>query len=369
MVTTTCQFAAPLVLQSIVGGLSCYAAAEAAGVPPEALKCPSRQSLYSFAILLTAANVLFSVAASHERYMLSIAGLRIRNKLMAAVFRKTLTLSSGALAEENAGRIVTLMSNDAQKIQEFFPAIHELWAVRRRPPARPRSPRRRPARAFPSLPRLHPSSAAPDVCPCPCPASAQQPTQAPALIGVALWLLFRVLEWATFVGMGAIFLTVPLTGIIAGKLFGIRKEIVKCADKRVNLVSEVINGMRVIKFYAWCVLSCTRNHSPLSYIPDCFLSRRASAAHLRTAPPTPPSRREASFKERIAEIRKGEVGLIWRTSKIGAMFGLLLFSAPTLIGVAAIGTFCAPPFLRPDPPRISPDSAPPPRPIRACGRR
>ena len=36
---------------------------------------------------------------------------------VGTVYRKTLTLSSGALAEENAGRIVTLMSNDAQKIQ------------------------------------------------------------------------------------------------------------------------------------------------------------------------------------------------------------------------------------------------------------
>ena len=47
------------------------------------------------------------------------AGLRIRNKLMAGVFRKTLLLSSAALAEENAGRIVTLMSNDAQKVRKF----------------------------------------------------------------------------------------------------------------------------------------------------------------------------------------------------------------------------------------------------------
>ena len=38
---------------------------------------------------------------------------------MAGVFRKTLLLSSAALAEENAGRIVTLMSNDAQKVRKF----------------------------------------------------------------------------------------------------------------------------------------------------------------------------------------------------------------------------------------------------------
>ena len=144
--------------------------------------------------------------------------LKFRNKMMTAVYRKTLRLSAGALAEENAGRIVTLMSNDAQKIQarararivlaitqdivreimiclllalpqEFFPSVHELWA-------------------------------------------------APALIGVALWLLYGVLAWTTFIGLAAIMVCVPLTGAVAGKLFGLRARVVALADKRVNLMSE-----------------------------------------------------------------------------------------------------------------------------------
>jgi ATP-binding cassette subfamily C (CFTR/MRP) protein 1 len=237
-----CQFASPLILRQIVGGLAC--------VPSDTHACPTTRDLFAFAGYLAAASTVYNIAASHERIMLSIMGLRFRNKLMAAVYRKTLTLSSGALAEESAGRIVTLMSNDAQKLQDFFPSLHEVWA-------------------------------------------------APMLIGLSIWLLFAVLNWSTFIGLAVIFLMVPLTGFTAGKLFGLRRTLVGFADKRVNLISEVVNGIRVIKFYAW----------------------------------------EHAFADRVNAIRKQEVDTIWAVSKISAIFGVLLFAAPVLIGVAAIGSY------------------------------
>lgn len=242
LISVAAQFASPLLLQEIVAGLAC--------VPSASSSCPDVSVLYGYAALLAAASVVYNIVASHERILLAVFALRFRGKLMAAVYRKTLRLSSGALAEESAGRIVTLMSNDAQKLQEFFPTIHEIWA-------------------------------------------------APLLIAAAIWLLYQVLAWSTFIGLAVIFLLVPLTGFTAGKLFGLRRGLVALADKRVSLISEVINGMRVIKFYAW----------------------------------------ETSFAERIAAIRAEEINTVWRVAKISALFGVLLFAAPVLIGVAAIGTY------------------------------
>jgi len=242
------QFTQPLLLNQIVAGLGCKATGSAAvgsnGV------CPTQGTLYGYAALLLASNVVYSVTASHENIMLAVFGLRCRNKLMGALYRKTLRLSSGALQSESSGRIVTLMSNDAQKLQEFLPALHNMWG-------------------------------------------------SPALVGAALWLLYSVLSWSTFIGLAVIFLLMPLTGIAAGKLFGLRKGLVGLADKRVSLISEVVNGMKVIKLYAW----------------------------------------EQPFKERIEEVRLQETTLLWRISKLSATFGVMLFAAPIFIGVAAIGTF------------------------------
>ena len=106
-----CNFAQPLMLQQIVGGLACS---------QHSSDCPPAYTLYKWAGVLAMCTVVNNVLTSHERIALSLVGVRIRNQLMAAVYRKTLRLSSGALQTESAGRIVTLMSNDCQKISEFI---------------------------------------------------------------------------------------------------------------------------------------------------------------------------------------------------------------------------------------------------------
>ena len=243
LVQIASQFTSPLLLNQIVGGIGCpLTQAEAT--------CPSKKTLYGYAALLLASNLVYAVTASHESIMLAVFGLKCRNKLMGALYRKTLRLSSGALQTESSGRIVTLMSNDAQKLQEFLPALHNLWG-------------------------------------------------SPALVAAALWLLYSVLSWATFIGLAVIFVLMPLTGMAAGKLFAQRKVLVGLADKRVSLVSEAVNGMKVIKLYAW----------------------------------------EQPFKEAIQKVRLQETTLLWRISKLSASFGLMLFAAPVFIGVAAIGTY------------------------------
>ena len=46
-----------------------------------------------------------------------LIGTRMRNALMAAIYRKSLKLSNSALQTQSTGKVVTLMSNDAQKMQ------------------------------------------------------------------------------------------------------------------------------------------------------------------------------------------------------------------------------------------------------------
>lgn len=64
---------------------------------------------------------------------------------------------------ESTGKVVTLMSNDAQKVQDVMLAIHTLWG-------------------------------------------------APALILVTLVLLYQQVGWATFVGLGVMLLYSPVSG-------------------------------------------------------------------------------------------------------------------------------------------------------------
>lgn len=72
--------------------------------------------LPSYVIAIALAPLVQSLVENQMQYQLNVIGLKMRNGLMAAIYRKCLRLSNAALQSESTGRIVTLMSNDAQKV-------------------------------------------------------------------------------------------------------------------------------------------------------------------------------------------------------------------------------------------------------------
>jgi ATP-binding cassette subfamily C (CFTR/MRP) protein 1 len=43
----------------------------------------------------------------------------------------------------------------------------------------------------------------------------------------------------------------PLSGMLAAKLAKLRREILQWTERRVGYMSEIIQGIQMIKFYAW----------------------------------------------------------------------------------------------------------------------
>jgi ATP-binding cassette subfamily C (CFTR/MRP) protein 1 len=43
----------------------------------------------------------------------------------------------------------------------------------------------------------------------------------------------------------------PLCGLLAAKLARLRREILQWTERRVGYMSEIIQGIQMIKFYAW----------------------------------------------------------------------------------------------------------------------
>lgn len=117
-------------------------------------------------------------------------------------YRKCLKASSCALSDTPAGKIVTLMSVDAQKVQDACLSIHALWG-------------------------------------------------SPIMVGAILFFLYEYVGWATFVGLVVMASLGPIAGRLSRVIGKLQRERVGWTDKRVGLVNEVITGMRVIKFYAW----------------------------------------------------------------------------------------------------------------------
>ena len=248
-------FAGPLLLREIVKGIQCrnfYAANSGFLQDGQSVDdmCSTTNELYMFAGILTGASIFSNFCAAHQEFALQKVGVAVRNTLMVALYRKVLKLSPKGLQAESTGKIVTLMSNDVNKLQDLFSMIHNLWA-------------------------------------------------APIFIVASFTLLYDVIEWSAFVGFACILIAAPFTATVAKKLFALRRLVVQCADKRVNILSEVVSGMKVIKYYAW----------------------------------------EKTFKGKAEKIREEEINLVWRAQKISALFGVALFSTPIFIAVCSFGSF------------------------------
>ncbi|WIA32238.1 hypothetical protein OEZ86_003085 [Tetradesmus obliquus] len=197
-VSLAAQLVGPMMLSRIVGGLQCWArqGGQKGG------QCPTAHDLYYFVIAISLAPLVQSLAENQMQFQLNVVGLKMRNGLMAAIYRKCLRLSNSALQSESTGRVVTLMSNDAQKVQDVMLAIHTLWG-------------------------------------------------APALIIVILVLLYQQVGWSTFVGFGIAVLYTPLSTKVSGRLIHFRRSLMQWTDARVGLMNEVVNSIQMIKFYAW----------------------------------------------------------------------------------------------------------------------
>ncbi len=64
-------------------------------------------------------------------------------------------------------------------------------------------------------------------------------------------MLYRLLGVSAFLGLATMLLMAPSNGVIAKQLIGLQKEMMRLKDSRTKVMNEILNGMRVIKFFAW----------------------------------------------------------------------------------------------------------------------
>ncbi|RPD56133.1 multidrug resistance-associated ABC transporter [Lentinus tigrinus ALCF2SS1-7] len=129
-------------------------------------------------------------------------GLYVRSSIIGAVFRKSLRLSGRARSEHSVGQITTMISADSAKFDLNCVIVHNVWV-------------------------------------------------APIQIAIGIGLLIRNLGVSALVGLGVLIFSFPLQGVLAGTMFKQRTKGVALTDQRARLTSEVLSGIRLIKYYAW----------------------------------------------------------------------------------------------------------------------
>ncbi|XP_048728231.2 multidrug resistance-associated protein 1-like [Ostrea edulis] len=196
-------------------------------------------------------TVLMQSFFFHQLFYWSVAlGLRIRACLVSAVYKKALTMSNQARKGATVGEIVNLMSVDTENIQHLIPYLWGCWS------------------------------------------SVLQ-------IGVALYFLYDTVKYAMLAGLGFLILLFPFNGFIMSKMQKLQKDKMKEKDNRIKLLTEVLNGIKILKLYAW----------------------------------------EMSFKEKIEAIRNVELSILKRESIIGLFFWFSWILAPYMVSMLTFGVY------------------------------
>ncbi|XP_044152162.1 ATP-binding cassette sub-family C member 3 [Bufo gargarizans] len=185
----------------------------------------------------------------HFQYSL-VTGMRLRSAITGIIYRKSLVITNAAKRSATVGEIVNLMSVDAQRIQDLTTYLNMLWS-------------------------------------------------APLQIFLALYFLWRTLGPPVFAGVAIMVLLIPINAVIALKIRAFQVELMKYKDARIKLMTEILNGMKVLKLYAW----------------------------------------EPSFSQKILEIRSKELNVLRKSAYLNAISTFVWTSAPFLVALTTFSVY------------------------------
>ena len=164
------------------------------------------QSKISYGFLLAGSMFILSfiswLAIHHCFLTAGKLAFRIRAGLVGAVYQKSLQLKPEARQNFSVGKIVNLMSKDVQNVYlaaESFVVL--IMAV--------------------------------------------------VVVIAAVSLTYFILGTASFAGIIILIISLPLSNKIARRMEGTIQRINNFSDRRVGLINDILNGIRVVKFYAW----------------------------------------------------------------------------------------------------------------------
>uniref|UniRef100_A0A671QFW2 ATP-binding cassette sub-family C member 10 n=1 Tax=Sinocyclocheilus anshuiensis TaxID=1608454 RepID=A0A671QFW2_9TELE len=181
-------FAGPLLLGGLVGFMETEGAPLSKGV-----WC---------AVGLFASTFLAALLRNVFVYEVSKVALQARAAVISTIYSKALKVSASALARFSMGEVVNFMSTDTDRVVNFFNSFHEVWSL-------------------------------------------------PFQFVLALYLLYLQVGVAFLGGVGVAVLLVPLNKVLASRILENNKHMLLHKDGRVKLMTEILFGIRVLKYYNW----------------------------------------------------------------------------------------------------------------------
>ncbi|MCI4394913.1 hypothetical protein PGIGA_G00174300 [Pangasianodon gigas] len=205
---------------------------------------------YLYAVLLLVVAILQSLFLQQYFQRCFALGMQVRTAIMAVVYKKALVMSNNARKESTVGETVNLMSADAQRFNDVTNFIHLLWSC-------------------------------------------------PLQICMSIAFLWIELGPSVLAGLLVMLLMVPINGLLATKSRSFQMENMKFKDKRMKMMTEILNGIKILKLYAW----------------------------------------EPSFQAQVQDVREKELKVMRKFAYLSSVSTFIFSCAPALVSLATFAVF------------------------------
>ena len=122
---------------------------------------------------------------------------------------------------------------------------------------------------------------------------------APLQIALSMYFMYLELGNGIWPGLAVILLVLPLNFVVVAKVRSLQSEQMRNKDKRIKLMDELLNGIKVIKLYGW----------------------------------------EPSFLNQVQEIRRNEVAVLKKAAWVNAASSFVWTSLPFLVMLVSFVTY------------------------------
>ncbi|CAN6284682.1 unnamed protein product, partial [Urochloa humidicola] len=153
-------------------------------------------------VVFVATKGVECVTQRHWFFRLQQAGIRARSALVAAVYEKSLVLSSQSRRSRTTGEMINIVSVDADRVGTFAWFMHEFWLL-------------------------------------------------PLQVGMAMFVLYSTLGLASLAAMGAT-VAIMLANVPPGEMQErFQEKLMDIKDVRMKATSEILRNMRILKLQGW----------------------------------------------------------------------------------------------------------------------
>ncbi|GBN94596.1 Multidrug resistance-associated protein 1, partial [Araneus ventricosus] len=205
---------------------------------------------YLYAVLIFLTDFIGKLLSNNAVHVMILSGIQFQSSLMGALFRKNLAMANSARKDYDSGALMSLLTVDVERILWFTGQFSAVFTL-------------------------------------------------PFKIILIMYMMWQYIGISSLAGVAVIGILFPLSYYISRVGWKFSDEQMQVKDFRLKLMNEILNGIKILKLYAW----------------------------------------EIPFAGRVSKARNDEIKLIRYSFFTYIVTNFIYFCAPFMVSIAAFATY------------------------------